>query len=115
MKPNSALLALATLTLTGLMVTGSAPAQTRNEGPLVLVCVSAEESRELFVADKLVSPLRVMREASRVLQAEAIDIQLCRAEAVLVYDVTLLDRDGRVVHRLVLATNGSPFNPRGQP
>lgn len=115
MKPTSAVLALATLTLTGLVVAGSASAQTRNEGPLVLVCVSAEESRDLFVADKLVSPLRVMREASRVAQAEPIDIQLCRAQGALVYDVTLLDREGRIVHRLVQAANGAPFDPHGVP
>ena len=110
MKLTAAVLAIATLTLTG-----AASPQTRREGPLVLVCLSSPETRDLFVANKLVPPLRVMREASRVVQGEAIDIQLCRAQGSLVYDVTLLDREGRVVHRLVSAANGITFNGHGPP
>ena len=44
-----------------------------------------------------------------IAQAEAIDIQLCRFQAALVYDVTLLGRDGRVIHRLIAATTGIPL------
>lgn len=101
---------MSTLTLSGV-----ASSQTRNEGPLALACVSSAETRDLFVANKLVQPFRVMREASKVAQAEAIDIQLCRAQGSLVYDVTLLDREGRVVHRLVSASNGAAFNGHGTP
>ena len=54
-------------------------------------------------------PFRVMREAAVIAQAEAIDIQLCRFQTALVYDVTLLGRDGRVIHRLIAAATGVPL------
>lgn len=108
-------LAAAVLALTTLAWSGSALPQTRLEGPIVLACVSSAETRDLFVSDKLMPPFRVLREAARVAQAEAIDIQLCRAQGALVYNVTLLDRDGRILHRIVSAANGAPFTGRGAP
>lgn len=93
-----------------LMSGGAARSQIR-EGVPPLACVSSAETRDLFVANKLVQPFRVMREASKAEQAEAIDIQLCRAQGLLVYDVTLLNRVGRVVHRLINASNGALLNP----
>lgn len=89
---------------------GPAWPQARPESLLPLVCVSSAETRDLFVANKLVQPFRVMQEAAKAEQAEAIDIQLCRVEGALVYDVTLLGRSGRVVHRLVNASTGAQFN-----
>ncbi len=108
-------LAAAVLALPTLAWSGNALPQTRIEGPIVLACVSSAETRELFVADKLMPPFRVLREAARVAQAEAIDIQLCRAQGALVYNVTLLDRDGRVIHRIVSATNGAAFTSHTTP
>ena len=94
------------------LVAGSAASQMSTEPLPRLICLSAGETRDLFVADKLVQPFRVMREASRITQAEAIDIQLCRTQGALVYDVTLLDRTGRVMHKLVSASNGAALNER---
>lgn len=98
--------------LIGVMVAsmqGAASGQERIEEPQPLVCVPPAQTRELFFQDKLVPPFRVMREAAVIAQAEAIDIQLCRFQAALVYDVTLLGRDGRVIHRLIAATTGVPL------
>jgi hypothetical protein len=66
----------------------------------------------LFVANKLIQPFRVMREAARGTRADAIDIQLCRLQGALVYDVTLLGPEGRILHRLFSATNGTVVNGR---
>ncbi len=88
-----------------------AAAQPRFEGP-PLVCVSSAETRDLFVANKLIQPFRVMREAGRATRADAIDIQLCRLQGALVYDVTLLGPEGRIIHRLFSATNGTVVNGR---
>ena len=107
MKPAAVVAALLTP-----LVAGSAASQMSTEPLPRLICLSAGETRDLFVADKLVQPFRVMREASRIAQAEAIDIQLCRTQGVLVYDVTLLARDGRVIHKLVSASNGAALNER---
>ena len=98
--------------LTGVMVAllqGAASGQERTEEPQPLVCVPPAQTRELFFQDKLVPPFRVMREAAVIAEAEAIDIQLCRFQTALVYDVTLLGRDGRVIHRLIAATTGIPL------
>lgn len=105
-------IAAAAVAVLALIPNGTAQSQTRRDAPRPLDCVSSEETRNLFVTNKLVPPFRVMREASRVAQAEAIDIQLCRAQGVLVYDVTLLDRNGRVIHRLVGASNGAVYMGR---
>ena len=74
--------------------------------------MSSGESRDVFYSNDLVPPIRAMREASQDARAEAIDIQLCRNGATLVYDVTLLDDDGRVLHKLVAASNGILFSDR---
>ena len=99
-----------------LLVAGSGAAwcQDRPEEPQPLVCVPRQETRALFFEKKLVPPFKVMHEAAVLGQAEAIDIQLCRFQAALVYDVTLLTRDGRVVHRLFAAATGGPLGG-GQP
>lgn len=92
---------------------GTARAQSAPEEPQPLACVPPEQARALFFGEKLVPPIRAMRQAAALTGSEAIDIQLCRFRGALVYDVTLLDRDGRVVHRLMSATTGAPLGGRG--
>jgi hypothetical protein len=94
-----------------LLVAGSGAAwcQDRPEEPQPIACVPRQETRALFFEKKLVPPFKVMHEAAILGQAEAIDIQLCRFQTALVYDVTLLTRDGRVVHRLFAAATGGPL------
>ncbi len=94
---------------------GAAWCQDRPAEPQPLACIPPAETRALFFQQKLVPPMRVMREAGFVGQAEAIDIQLCRFQAGLVYDVTLLSRDGRIVHRLFAAATGAPLGGHEKP
>ena len=94
---------------------GTALAQAPGDEPQPLACVPASQARELLFQQKLVAPIRAMRQAAMLAGAESIDIQLCRFQGMLVYDVTLLDRDGRVVHRLMSANTGAPLGGRPKP
>lgn len=93
---------------------GIAAAQAPPEEPQPLACMPPARARQVFFEEKLVPPVRAMRQAALLGDAEAIEIQLCRFQSGLVYDVTLLGRDGRVVHRLMSATTGSPLGGRGK-
>ena len=62
------------------------------------VCFSTAETREKILAHGLFEPFRVMRSAASRSQAEAIGVKLCRWSEELVYEMSLLRRDGRVIH-----------------
>ncbi len=69
-------------------------------------CYSAAQSRERIAARKLVEPFRLMAGAANRFQAEAIGAKLCRWKEVFVYEITLLRRDGRVIHVFTNAASG---------
>jgi hypothetical protein len=96
-------------------VCGTASAQTRSDDVQPVVCVPSPETRDLFLTNRLFPPFRVMRDTSLGSQADALDIRLCRFNGLLVYDVTLLNHDGRVVHRLVNATSGAALGGHAKP
>ncbi len=91
------------------------PAPPPPDEPQPLLCVGPARARELFFEKGLVPPIRAMRQASAASGAEAIDIQLCWFHGVLVYDVTLLDRNGPVTHRLMSGATGETLGDHGQP
>jgi uncharacterized membrane protein YkoI len=70
------------------------------------VCFSTAETREKILAHGLSEPFRVMRSAASRSQAEAIGVKLCRWSEELVYEMSLLRRDGRVIHVFVNAKTG---------
>jgi len=70
------------------------------------VCFSTAETREKILAHGLFEPFRVMRSAASRSQAEAIGVKLCRWSEELVYEMSLLRRDGRVIHVFVNAKTG---------
>ena len=70
------------------------------------VCFSTAETREKILAHKLFEPFRVMRSAASRSQAEAIGVKLCRWSEELVYEMSLLRRDGRVIRVFVNAKTG---------
>ncbi|RYC31514.1 hypothetical protein D3273_12775 [Lichenibacterium minor] len=94
---------------------GAAVAQGPPDDAQPLACVRPARARELFFEKGLVPPIRALREASNLGNAEAIDIQLCWFRGELVYDVTLLGRDGPVTHRLVAAATGAPLGEHPNP
>jgi uncharacterized membrane protein YkoI len=72
----------------------------------VRACTSPGQAHEILIQQKLIAPFRALGEAKRADQAEAVGVQLCRLGDLFVYDVTLLQRDGRVNHSLVNARTG---------
>ncbi|MGC2221484.1 MAG: PepSY domain-containing protein, partial [Methylocella sp.] len=70
------------------------------------VCFSTAETREKILAHGLFEPFLVMRNVASRSQAEAIGVKLCRWSEDLVYEMSLLRRDGRVIHVFVNAKTG---------
>jgi uncharacterized membrane protein YkoI len=78
------------------------------------VCFTTAETREKILAHGLFEPFRVMRSAAARLQAEAIGVKLCRMRDDLVYELSLLRHDGRVIHLSIDAKTGQPIEPKNQ-
>jgi hypothetical protein len=91
--------AIATTCLTSSAGLAAEPTQER-------VCYSAADTRDKIDADGLFEPFQTMRSVATKAQAEAIGAKLCRRSDELVYEISLLRRDGRVVHILVDARTG---------
>lgn len=92
----------------GLMDVSPAGAQ----GERVRGCMPPSQAREVLIQQRLVAPFRALGEASRSSAGEVVGLQLCRMGDDFVYDVIMLQRDGRVVHALVDARNGMPLAAR---
>ncbi len=69
-------------------------------------CFSAAQTRERIAVRKLAEPFRLMASAANRFQAEAIGAKLCRWKEQFVYEITLLRRDGRVIHVFTNAASG---------
>lgn len=94
--------AIAVAILAALVTATSAKA----DADRVRSCASPSQAHELLIQQKFIAPFRALAEAVRASQAEAVGVQLCRLGEAFVYDVTLLQRDGRVSHSLVNARTG---------
>ena len=75
-------------------------------------CIAESETREEIKAHHLLEPFVVLKSAAAALKAEALRARLCRVGDDLVYEITLLHRDGRVVHIVVDAATGKRLPPR---
>lgn len=69
-------------------------------------CLTAAQAREKIAERKLIEPFRVMLAMSRRFKSEAIGVRLCRRKAEFIYEISLLRRDGRVIHVFLKASNG---------
>ncbi|HYP57056.1 MAG TPA: hypothetical protein VEQ35_02085, partial [Beijerinckia sp.] len=78
-------------------------------------CFSAAETREKIVSHKLFEPFRLMQGAAARWQAEPIGARLCRWSDDLVYEISLLRRDGHVIHIFLNAQNGELVGSRNEP
>lgn len=65
------------------------------------LCYSTAETRDKIAAHDLSEPFRVMRSEASRLHAEAIGAKLCRWSEDLVYEISLLRRDGRIIRIFV--------------
>ena len=69
--------------------------------PRALACLPPSEARAVIARNKLANPLPALRSAARRAQAEPLRSRLCRMEDRLVYEMTMLRRDGKVVRVFV--------------
>jgi hypothetical protein len=61
-------------------------------------CLNAAETREAVKTRRLLEPFAALKFASAQRKAEALSAKLCRTGEDFVYEITLLLRDGRLVH-----------------
>jgi hypothetical protein len=71
-------------------------------------CLIPSEAREAISAHRLSEPFEAMRNAAAQLRAEAVGERLCRWNDQFIYEITLLRRDGRVIHQFIDAATGKP-------
>jgi uncharacterized membrane protein YkoI len=76
------------------------------------ICFSAQETREKILTHKLTEPFRVLKATGAQMQAEAIGVKLCRWKEELVYEISLLRRDGHILHVFVNAADGHMLGSR---
>lgn len=69
-------------------------------------CLSAEETHDAVGARLAVAPTMAHRHAREAVAGEILRMRLCRIDGALVYQVTVLRRDGRVARVSVEAASG---------
>jgi uncharacterized membrane protein YkoI len=77
-----------------------------------LQCLSTDQTREEIDSARLVQPFVLMRRAAGEAHAEAIEGRLCRWNNELIYEISLLRRDGHVVRVHFNAANGKAVERR---
>jgi hypothetical protein len=70
------------------------------------VCLNAAETREMVKSHRLLEPFAALKFASAQRKAEALSARLCRAGEEFTYEITLLNREGRLVHVDMEAATG---------
>ena len=69
-------------------------------------CLSAADTREEVKSHKLLEPFAALKSAAAQRKAEALSARLCRLGDDFFYEITLLHRDGRLVHVQMDADTG---------
>ncbi len=70
------------------------------------ICLNAAETREMVKSRRLLEPFAALKFAAAQRKAEALSARLCRTGEDFVYVITLLHRDGRLVHVEMEAATG---------
>jgi uncharacterized iron-regulated membrane protein len=91
-----------------LAVAALAPSLARADTvvPKVSSCLSESEIREEVAAKRVVPQVQALRTARASIGGEAVRARLCRHEGGMVYAITALKRDGKVVRVYVDAESG---------
>lgn len=74
-------------------------------------CLTADEIREEVSQRRVVTQVTALRAARSQIGGEAVRARLCRRETGLVYVITSLKRDGKVIRVLVDAPSGKVIGP----
>ncbi len=75
-------------------------------------CLPPSEAREEIKARHFHEPFAVLKSAAAEFKAEALSAKLCRLGDEFVYEITLLHRDGRLVHVVMNAATGKLIGAR---
>lgn len=70
------------------------------------MCLNAADTRSAIAAHTLADPLAALRTVARKGQAEPLRSRLCRWNDKFVYEMVLLQRDGKVIRVFIDAANG---------
>jgi uncharacterized membrane protein YkoI len=70
------------------------------------VCLNAAETREMVKSHRLLEPFAALKFVGAQRKAEALSARLCRSGDDFIYEITLLHRDGRLVHVEMEAATG---------
>jgi hypothetical protein len=70
------------------------------------VCLNAAETREQVKSRHLIEPFAALKFAAAQRKAEALSAKLCHTGDDFIYEITLLHRDGRLVHVEMEAATG---------
>jgi uncharacterized membrane protein YkoI len=71
-----------------------------------LVCLNAAETREEIKSRRLIEPFAALKFAAAQRKAEALSARLCHTGDDFIYEITLLHRDGQLVHVEMEAATG---------
>lgn len=74
--------------------------------PNKLQCLTPGETREEIRARHLLEPFAALKSAQSQFKAEPLSAKLCRLGDALVYEISLLHRDGRFIHPVFDAATG---------
>jgi uncharacterized membrane protein YkoI len=69
-------------------------------------CLGAAETREEVKSRRLLEPFAALKFAAAQRKAEALSARLCHTGDEFIYEITLLHRDGRLVHVEMEAATG---------
>lgn len=105
----AALAILSRAAVVGLVLAGGGARASEAE-PLAVAakpsCLNAADTREQVKAHKLLEPYAALKSAAQQRKAEALSAKLCVTGDDYVYEITLLHRDGRLIHVQVDAATG---------
>jgi hypothetical protein len=75
-------------------------------------CLPQNETREEIKERHFLEPYAVLKSAAAEFKAEALSAKLCHLGDEFVYEITLLHRDGRLVHAVMNASTGKLVGAR---
>jgi hypothetical protein len=75
-------------------------------------CLPQNETREEIKERHFLEPYAVLKSAAAQFKAEALSAKLCHLGDEFVYEITLLPRDGRLVHAVMSASTGKLISAR---
>ncbi len=93
---------------------GARAAETELHAASRLICLNPAETREAVKAHRLIEPYAALKFAAEKRKGEALSAKLCHIGDEFIYEITLLHRDGRLVHVAIEAATGKliPRAPR---